>query len=104
MNYWKECMSEACDDAGLEATEEQIATLVSWVEGAHENYGMAHGHDAIPNPLRKENDRLTRDLHAEREKISCGVCGGKGNITTDGPCHSATSQCWKCIGEGRYSP
>ncbi len=103
-DYWKECISEACDDAGLEATEKQIDTLASWVEGAHENYGMAHGREAIPNPLCEEHDRLKRDLQAEREKVQCGECGGSGNDVSHGPSFTAISQCCKCHGEGRHGP
>lgn len=54
MDYWKECIEEALDDAGITATKEQIETIVGWVEGAHDNYGMAHGHDCIPNPMISE--------------------------------------------------
>jgi len=104
MNYWRECISEAFDDAKITATAEQINTVASWVEGAHENYGMAMGHDAIPNPLREENGRLSRELKEEQAKVNCRVCGGFGEIRSNGPCHSSISQCWKCRGEGRHSP
>lgn len=42
MNYWEICIQEAFEDAGIDATKEQIDTVTSWIEGAHENYGMAH--------------------------------------------------------------
>ena len=47
MDYWKECISEAFDDAGIMATDEQIANVAGWAESAHQNYGMAMGHDCI---------------------------------------------------------
>ena len=60
MNYWKTCIEEAVSELGIAATEQQIKDLTEWVEGAHDNYGMAHGHDCIPNPAetaRKEDAR-----------------------------------------------
>ncbi len=104
MEYWKECISEAFDEAKIVATPEQIAEVAECVEGAHDNYGMAYGHDAIPNPLAQENERLAADLKTERDKVNCDECGGSGSITTRGPSHSATSDCMKCKGEGRHAP
>ena len=52
MDYWTECISTALDEAGIVATKEQIEIIVGAVEGGHENYGMAHGYDCIPNPRR----------------------------------------------------
>jgi len=103
-DYWHECIAEAFDDAGISATEKQIAVVAGWVEGAHENYGTAHGHDVIPNPMQLEAERLERELKAEREKIACPVCKGRGRIITQGPYHSSDSDCWKCNGEGRVKP
>lgn len=104
MNYWEECVSEAFDDVGIKASKIQIETVASCVEGAHENYGMANGHDCIPNPEVEENKKLTEQLAAELSKITCPECSGVGTITSHGPCHSATSNCYKCRGEGRILP
>ena len=68
MDYWKECISEAFEDAGLTATDEQKDTVTSWAYGAHENFGLANGHDAIPNPQTLENDKLSKDLREQRDK------------------------------------
>jgi len=60
MNYWKTCIEEAVSELGIQATEQQIKDLAEWVEGSHDNYGMMHGHDCIPNPAetaRKEDAR-----------------------------------------------
>lgn len=103
MDYWTECVSEAFEDAGISATKEQIKTVASCVEVAHENYGMVHGYDAIPNPLALENDNLKRELRKEQDKVICEECQGKGRIITAGPYHSSDSRCWKCRGEGRHS-
>ena len=73
MNYWKECIAEAFEESGIKATDEQITNVAEWVEGAHENYGMAHGHDCIANPLEDElrQEKLktkTAEEKAERER------------------------------------
>lgn len=104
MNYWEECISEAFEDAGITATKQQVDTVASWVEGAHDNYGMAHGHDCIPSYSSIERDQLAEELKKEKSKITCPECSGSGSITTQGPYHSATSDCSKCRGEGRVLP
>ena len=67
-DYWEDCVSEALEDAKLVATKEQIDTLASWVESAHEHFGMAHGYDAIPNPMESEVARLKREIVRLEEK------------------------------------
>ena len=88
MNYWNECISEAFCEVGISATDEQIDEVADIVAGAHENYGMAHGHDCIPNPLETENKRLKAELIEEKEKVVCRTCHGHGRITSNGPVHS----------------
>jgi hypothetical protein len=104
MDYWGECIAEAFEDANITATEEQISIVSSWVEGAHDNYSQAHGHDCIPNPLRAEVDKLKSELHEERRKIQCRECRGTGRIVSQGPYHSSESSCHICRGEGRHLP
>ena len=103
MDYWKECISEAFEDAKITATTEQIDLVASWVEGAHDNYGMAHGHDCIPNPLRQELDETKTALDKERRKVTCPECKGTGEWVSYGPHHSASSQCSRCRGDGRVN-
>ena len=103
MNYWQECIEEAFCEAAITATPEQIGIVVGSVEGAHENYGMAHGHDCTPNPLAQENERLSRELETERDKVICPVCRGAGTLSSVGPVHSSFSSCWKCRGHGKVS-
>ena len=101
MRYWQECISQAFDDAGISASPEQMESVVMAVEGGHENYGMAHGHDSIPDPIRQENEELKKRLKKEQDKTVCRECNGYGSITSLGPVHSSTGQCWKCRGEGK---
>ena len=104
MDYWKECISEALDDAGVKATEEQIKNIAWWIEGAHENYGMAFGHDCIPNPVDLENKRLTKELQEEKDRVFCRECNGSGRIISHGPSHSSNSECSRCRGAGKHKP
>ena len=101
MNYWEEYISEALEDAKLTATPEQIKLIASWVEGAHENYGMAHGHDCIPNPFKLENERLKNELKKEQDKTVCKTCKGKGRIISSYGTLSSDSECYKCRGTGK---
>lgn len=40
-DYWKECISIAADECGLELTSDQLDYLASSAEAGHEHYGMA---------------------------------------------------------------
>ncbi len=105
MDYWQECVSEAFDEACIIATSEQIATVADCVQGSHENYGMAHGHDAILNPLQTENDNIKKKLKDENDKIHCETCNVRGRIVENlGLAHTSNSECHICRGEGRYLP
>lgn len=101
MNYWKECIQEAFDEAGIKASEEQMALVAETVEGAHENYGMAFGHDAIPNPLLAEISELNQKLNKEIQKRVCPDCKGKGIDVISFGTRCAVSECPKCRGEGK---
>lgn len=101
MDYWTECIEEALDCAGLVATKDQIAIVADFVSGAHDNYGMAFGHDRIPNPMVEENRKLQESLDKERHKRVCKECKGSGEIIIYGPTHCSVSQCDKCRGEGK---
>ena len=103
MDYWIECISEALDEAGITATDDQICLVALWAEGAHDQYSMAYGHDCIPNPVKLENEKLKKELKIEQEKILCKECNGLGRIITYGPVHSADTECSKCRGEGRHT-
>ena len=101
MDYWEECISEAFDEEGIVASQAQIESVAGAVCGCHENYGLAHGHEAIPNPLREELDSVKRDLKAEKDKQICRRCNGTGEERINGPVRSSVSTCFYCRGEGR---
>lgn len=104
MDYWKECISEALEDAGLKATDKQIEDIAGWIEGAHDNYSQAHGHDVMhsgPNPLEIENKMLKEKISTEDRKSRCEDCQGFGFIRSHGPSHYSDSTCDNCKGSGR---
>ena len=79
MEYWKECIEEAFSENEIIATDEQIKSVVEWVEGAHENIGMATGSEHIPNPANSEIYELKakiRKLEASHEKQLDGIAKG----------------------------
>ena len=86
MKYWKICIEEAVSEIGISATEEQIAALAEWVEGAHDNYGMAHGHDCIPNPAETAREEYARrhkketDEAEEREYLLKKAIASRYNV------------------------
>ena len=41
IEYWKECVSQACDECKLIATDDQILHIADCVKAGNENYGMA---------------------------------------------------------------
>jgi len=104
MDYWHEAVSIALEEAGVSATAEQLETIAGDMEVCHENYGMAHGHDCIPNPLQTELDKVSSELDKERSRIYCETCHGKGYLITYGGTLQSESECWRCHGEGRYIP
>ncbi len=99
--YWDDFVNEAFEDAKIQATKEQIDTVVSWIEGAHENYSMASGDEIASRNFydsqKSEIEKLNKELYAEKEKRVCPECMGARFITTSrvittyGPIHSATS-------------
>ena len=104
MNYWHECIAEAFEDAGITASHLQIKTVVEWVEGAHENYGMAHGYDDISGETDAE--RNLRELRREIEKKErwvmetnpCQLCTTTGLVKDE---WGRNQTCQLCDGLGR---
>jgi oligoribonuclease (3'-5' exoribonuclease) len=107
MKYWLECIKEAFDDAGIVATDEQITSVAEWVEGAHENYGMAHGYDNIQNHSESKAERELKELKKQIEEKEawirstepCKICNTTG-IVKDG--WGRDVGCINCSGNGRY--
>ena len=106
MDYWKECISIAADECGLVLTEEQLECLADSVEGGHENYGMAFGHDCIPNPVesrvQEELQNLKREIQ-KREEWECSTKPCRTCTTTGGVKDSwgRDMTCPNCDGKGR---
>lgn len=106
MNYWEECISTAADECGLKLTKEQLKYLADAAEGGHENYGMAFGHDAIPNQIESRAQEELKKLQREKQKredwenstMPCQICITTGNVK-DGLGRDRT--CPNCDGKGR---
>lgn len=100
--YWVECIEISFDENEIKATDDQIKAVAADVQSWHENYGMSFPAPAGPHPLQRELDETKAALRAERDKVTCKLCGGSGWITEHGPVHSASFECWKCRGAGRH--
>lgn len=66
MSYWNDTVTEALLPFGIVLTDEQLEAVVESIEVSHSNYGMAHGHDSIPNPLeaevRRKDEQRVREI------------------------------------------
>lgn len=82
MSYWEDTVKESFEDAGITATDEQIDTVISWVEGAHENYGMATGRDCIPAPRESEVDALKKQYKQEIERLESQIGVFRKSVAT----------------------
>jgi len=68
-DIWKETIEEAFAEAEIEATQDQMDTVISAAEGMHENYGLYSGSDCIPNPVHEENKDLKRKLRKALDTV-----------------------------------
>lgn len=104
-DYWEDCISEAFDDAGIVATKEQIDTVISWVEGGHENYSTAMGHDVASKNYHAEQKsklvKLEQALQREQDKRGCTKCRGHGYFVENYGTRSGEVQCHHCRGTGK---
>ncbi len=107
MRYWLEALESSLDEhcigGAFVLTKDQREAVAKDLEFAAQMESEAAGRINIPDPRLREIDTLEKALKTERDKVHCKECGGTGTITSYGPCHSATSQCWKCRGEGRHA-
>lgn len=108
MDYWRETVECALEDAGIKVTNDQLKALVGDIEVAHENYGMMHGHDVASANLKADErdklDKAKKALMYEEEKVPCPECEGKRAPTFNGQWEAARYQCWKCDRTGKIHP
>lgn len=69
VEYFRELLTDSLDEHGLKATPEQVLAIAKDVAGAHENFGMAFGHDAIPSPAIAERKRLDEQHKYEVKRL-----------------------------------
>jgi len=72
MDYWTEHADIAISEAGLTATKAQLDIIAGVIEGAHDHYGQAMGHDVATSNFvgaqeRERKDAL-RQLEEEKDK------------------------------------
>ncbi len=107
MDYWNECITEALEDSNLSATQEQIDNIVNWVEGAHENFGLATGQEVANKNHISDEAKELKELKAniEKERIykvstkPCPVCHTAGSINVGRS--TIPVDCDRCNGKGR---
>lgn len=102
-DYWRDILAESMDEHGVTFTVEQLAKMARDVDGAHEEYGMFNAVPSGPSESERELAIVKDLLKAELRKVVCPECSGSGLRMSHGPCHSSTSQCWKCRGNGRIA-
>lgn len=96
--YWLECVSQAFDEHGIEATAEQRQAIATDMQMAHDSYSMAF---YVPeNPETTELRKLKAALERERNKRICERCKGRGTFVSYGPSFTATHHCDECSGTG----
>jgi len=103
-DYWTECVEISFEEAGIQATAEQIEVVAGGIEGCHENYGMAFYQPPAGEYEESKSVRLKRELAIERDKIICNECKGRGRIIENFGFRSSDSECMNCRGEGRHTP
>ncbi len=105
MDYWEECVAEAFEDAKIQASDEQVNIVASWIESAHDNYGMAFGHDVATANFHGEKERerqeLEKQLAREQNASWCSTCSGEGRVRTYFGTMMSDSDCYKCNGTGK---
>lgn len=94
MDYWKESIEEALSEIGISATEAQTKELIEWIEGSHDNYGMAMGHDVASANWESDESRELKRMKAEDEKKR------QWELSTK-PCRACTTTGWVRDGWGR---
>jgi len=106
MNYWKESIEEALSEIGISATADQTKELVEWVQGSHDNYGMAMGHDVASANWESDESKELKRMKAEAKKTLQWELETKPcrNCTTTGTSRDGwgrDAQCPDCYGKGR---
>jgi len=103
-DYWRECVSQALDEAQVIVRQDQIEDIALFIEGAHEMHAETTGDLRIPNPDTETIRDLERKLNAERGKVACPECCGAGSVyIAIGTSHISSSVCQKCRGEGKIA-
>jgi hypothetical protein len=106
MNYWETCIEEAFEESGIVATKDQMENVAAWVDGAHDNYSMAHGHDVIRSnfisdeqrELEKLKNEIAKKERWENSTVPCRRCATTGLVLD---VWGRDVECLNCGGKGR---
>jgi hypothetical protein len=103
LDYWKEGISDAARECGLEITNEQLNYLANAVRGGHECYDMAYP-DIMPSIGGCDSEilEIKKKLKREQNAEFCRACNGSGReYMVIGTCHTSSTDCLKCDGNGK---
>ena len=107
MDYWKECIESAFDEAGISATEEAVKHVAECVEGAQEVHGEMTG-EMITDINYEQSEQeaircIQRELKREKRKEPCEACSGLGQVKVFVPLVGGyvTEECPECRGKCR---
>lgn len=70
--YWRESVTLALEDAGVEASEEQIVLVAEALVVSRENESLALGREHTPHPLEsklRDSDRRRREDAADSAAV-----------------------------------
>jgi len=101
LDYWRDCLAESFDEAGVTVTAEQLDLIAGNVDGASSEYGSYSYQPS--DPMLGEISRLEKALKAERNKVGCGRCGGSGREQYYAGSWAVDTQCGSCHGEGKVA-
>ena len=102
-DYWNICIEEAFSEADIQASDQQIKTVVGAVDAGHEMYGEStRPRNTGPSDMEREIKSLKKKLEKELAKKVCTVCGGDGYIPWESIAHCGKDECHRCHGQGRY--
>ena len=79
-NYWLEAICTSAEDRGVTLSEEQADGMARDMQANHECYGMAFGHDCIPDPMKTElhnaqirHEKIIKEFEENEAALKCKI-------------------------------
>lgn len=109
LEYWREAVACALDEAGLAATSEQIDIVAKSIKQSRDCEYQAFGDDVADKNWYAQQNREMEDMRIklamEQAKRVCPACRGTGKDVHELIAgRVSVSRCYKCGGEGKVSP